>query len=113
ATPENEMAITAALAALGAQPGDVLKTLITHHHWDHIAQAAVWQRELGTPLYLGREEHHSVAAFAASRRPFTVQIEQLLRAGAPELATAVAAAPWEPYEQGIEVGPADVWLFDG
>ncbi|MDX6233744.1 MAG: hypothetical protein QOH68_2816 [Nocardioidaceae bacterium] len=113
ATPENEKTLTAALASLGVEPGDVEKTLVTHHHWDHIAQAAVWQREHGIPLHLGREEHHSLDAFAATGEPYGTQLDQVRRAGAPEIAAAMAELPWEPYEEGIEVGAADVWLTDG
>ncbi len=112
-TPESEAALHAALEDLGASLGDVGRCLITHHHWDHIALAARWQRDHGTPFLLGREERLSLEAFARTGRPYAEQMAQLRRAGAPEIATAVEAVAWEPYEAGIEVGAADTWLVDG
>lgn len=111
-TPESEAALRAGLRTLDVEPGDVTKMLVTHAHWDHVGQAAVWQRELGIPLHMGREEHHGIDTFAAGRKGYGPQIEQVGRAGAPELGAAVAALPWEPYEEGIKVTGADVWLDD-
>jgi glyoxylase-like metal-dependent hydrolase (beta-lactamase superfamily II) len=110
ATPDNEAALTAALRALGFQPADVGAILVTHSHWDHYTQAIRWQQKYDIPVHLGREEHHSIDAYAGDGEPYPFQIAQLRRAGAADIAAQVEVLPWEPYEVGMPFGPPDVWL---
>jgi glyoxylase-like metal-dependent hydrolase (beta-lactamase superfamily II) len=113
ASPETELALTTALAGLGAQTRDVTKTVVTHHHWDHVTQASAWQRDLGIPLLLGREEHHSLDMFALTRDPYLVQANSLRRAGASEIADALKDLPPQPYDADVYLTEADRWLEDG
>ena len=111
-SPESENMLIAALYALGFSVGDVERILVTHLHWDHYAQALRWQRQLGTCVYLGHEEHHAIAAVEQAQSPYSDQVALLRTAGAHALADDVQYLELQPYERDITLGPPDVWLHD-
>ena len=113
ASPESEDMLIAALYSVGYSVGDVERILVTHIHWDHYSQALRWQRQLGTCVYLGREEHHAITAVEQAQGPYSDQVALLHTAGAPALADDVQCVELEPYELDISAGPPDVWLDDG
>ncbi|MCV7226493.1 MBL fold metallo-hydrolase [Mycolicibacterium komossense] len=109
----SETVLVEALARLGFAPHDVARVVVTHHHWDHYSRAIDWQRRYGTTVMIGREERHSIEAFDERTCTYPVQAQQLIAAGATELAETIAAFPLETYERNVPYGPADVWLEDG
>jgi glyoxylase-like metal-dependent hydrolase (beta-lactamase superfamily II) len=109
----SEIVLTQALSGLGFAPQDVVRFVVTHHHWDHFSRAIDWQRRYGTAVMIGREEHHSIEAFDERTGAYPVQARLLLAAGATELSKSIAALPLATYERSIPMGPADVWLQDG
>jgi glyoxylase-like metal-dependent hydrolase (beta-lactamase superfamily II) len=112
-TPEGEAALLVALAALGAERGDVRRTLVTHAHPDHFTLAVEWQADYGIPIHLGAPERPSVEAFEGTQFRFPRQAELLVLAGDRALASQVAALPLRPYEQTMRFAPAAVWLKPG
>ncbi|ORB19700.1 MBL fold metallo-hydrolase [Mycolicibacterium moriokaense] len=113
ASAESEATLINGLAALGYTPSDVRGILVTHAHWDHYTQAVKWRDQLGVELMLGSEERHSIAGFDPLEGVHPTQVPMLVRAGAPELAAAVAALQWEPYERDMPFTAPDRWLQDG
>lgn len=112
-THEGEAALLAALASLGAERGDVRRTLVTHAHPDHFTLAVEWQADYGIPIHLGTPERPSVEAFKGTKFRFPRQAELLVLAGDRALADRVATLPLRPYEQGMRFAPAAVWLEPG
>ncbi|MEU7812824.1 MBL fold metallo-hydrolase [Pseudonocardia sp. NPDC049154] len=106
--------LEAGLRALGHGLADVAAILVTHSHHDHYTQALVVRRDHGTRVLLGRGEQHSVEAMKRRQEVGGPQSDQLVVAGAPELAAEMAVwskegdladnAPW---------GEPDIWLDDG
>ncbi|BBY66116.1 MBL fold metallo-hydrolase [Mycolicibacterium helvum] len=114
AYPPGETALTDALHALGFGLGDVRRIVATHQHWDHYSLGVRWRDRHGIELMLGREERHSIAAFA--QQPDEVhpnQIGALVRAGAAQVAGEITALEWEAYELDVAFSPPDCWLDDG
>jgi len=113
AYPPSETALVQALDTLGFTVGDVRAIVATHQHWDHYSLGVKWRDQFGIELMLGREERHSIAAFI--QNPDVVhpyQIGKLIEAGAPNLASEIAALSWEPYERDVAFTPPDRWLDD-
>jgi glyoxylase-like metal-dependent hydrolase (beta-lactamase superfamily II) len=113
ASAESESILVAALRSLAYEPRDVRRILVTHAHWDHYTEAVKWQRELGAPVYLGREERYTVEAFDSVQGVYPNQVRLLRRAGAWELADAIERLELESYERDMPVGSPDVWLDGG
>ncbi|MBB3604750.1 glyoxylase-like metal-dependent hydrolase (beta-lactamase superfamily II) [Mycolicibacterium sp. BK556] len=114
AYPPAETALLKALDRLGFAVGDVRRIVATHQHWDHYSLGVQWRDRYGIELMLGHEEHHSITAFA--RQPDEVhpgQVEMLIRAGAPQVATEIKALDWQEYERNVAFSPPDRWLTDG
>jgi glyoxylase-like metal-dependent hydrolase (beta-lactamase superfamily II) len=63
ADERSEQLSLSSLRQLGYTPGDVLRILVTHAHWDHYSRAISWQRRYGAAVFLGRQEHHTIEAF--------------------------------------------------
>lgn len=105
--------LVAALADLGAGPGDVRRFLVTHIHRDHYTQAIALRREFGSRVALGRGEQPGLAEIRREGRDsFGVHRGRLLRAGAAELAASIEAARPEPRDLSAWEEP-DEWLDDG
>lgn len=111
-SPESEAALLRALAVLGAERGDVHRTLVTHAHPDHFTLAVAWQRDHGIPIHLGVDEAPSVLAFDQTSTRFPRQAELLERAGAPALAAIIRELPLEDYEAAMTFAVPQVWLSD-
>ncbi len=109
---ESEAVMLRALASLGAELGDVRRTLVTHGHPDHLTQAIAWQHSYGIPVHLGAQEAPSVIAFDPTTPRFPRQAELLERAGAPDLAAIIRDLPLEPHEAAMAYGAPDVWVDD-
>ncbi|MUL67881.1 MBL fold metallo-hydrolase [Mycobacterium sp. CBMA 234] len=109
----SETVLREALRSIGAGPSDVKQILVTHQHWDHYSLAVRWSGTYGAELMLGREERHSIEAFAATSGVHPTQVGMLIAAGAPRLAQAIGKLEWESYERGIAFTPPDRWLTDG
>ena len=109
----SETVLVEALAGLGFTPEDVTRIVVTHHHWDHYSRAIAWQRRYGTTVMIGRGERHSIEAFDERTGAYPEQAQLLVKAGATELARAIAGLPLEPFERNVPLGPPDVWLEDG
>ncbi|KRB80451.1 hypothetical protein ASE01_03005 [Nocardioides sp. Root190] len=112
-SPETERALLDGLDALGLAPGDISRTLTTHHHWDHYTQGLTWQRKHDIAVHLGRGDDHSIHAWRDLEGAFPRQVGLLQAAGARELAAEVAALPVEIHEQGMDFDLPAAWLDDG
>jgi glyoxylase-like metal-dependent hydrolase (beta-lactamase superfamily II) len=114
ASPENEAALSRALAVIGKSPESVDRILVTHAHWDHYTQALAWQERFGTDVYLGSGERPTVEALDdLTDGPYPEQVRLLRRAGALALARDVQALGLESYERDQPAGHPDVWLHGG
>jgi len=111
--PETAATLLEGLAELEIEPGDIARTLTTHHHWDHYTQAITWQREHDIPVFLGRGDAASIAAWDSLDGAFPRQVGLLRRAGAPEMAREVAAIPVEPHERAMDFEMPSGWIDDG
>src|SRR5215208_5464730 len=106
----SETVIVEALDRLGFAPEDVRRVVVTHAHWDHYSRAIGWQRRYGTTVMIGRHERHTIEAFDERTGAYPVQAQLLHKAGAIDLAEAIANFPLEPFERDVPFGPPDVWL---
>lgn len=113
AMPETERTVRDGLRELGHDLGDIAVCVATHHHWDHYTQAYRWRDTLGTELWIGREERHSITEFAGDTRRFPHHVALLTRCGAGELAQRVAEGTVAGHERDIPYGAPDRWLHDG
>lgn len=79
-------------AEASEEVGGVQAILATHMHRDHTGQVAYLHDRFGAPLYMSREEHHSLsAASASSAAERKGQMQDYLRAvGADGIAIAAA-----------------------
>lgn len=112
-SPETERALLDGLDALGLSPGDISRTLTTHHHWDHYTQGLTWQLKRDIPVHLGRGDDLSIHAWRDLEGAFPRQVDLLRAAGAAALADEVAALPVEIHEQGMDFDLPAAWLDDG
>jgi glyoxylase-like metal-dependent hydrolase (beta-lactamase superfamily II) len=100
-----------ALAALGADVGDVRRMLVTHAHRDHYTQAVALRRENGAPISLGAGERDVLELLVDPTRPNTGRwAEQLVAADAPVLARKLAGLLEETATQAQWWEQPDVWL---
>lgn len=113
ANEQSETALLAGLGTFGAQRSDVRRILVTHQHWDHYSLGVKWRDLYGIELQLGREERHSIEAYAPEEGVHPRQLPMLRAAGAEALAAQVAALEWEPYERDVAFTFPDRWLSDG
>lgn len=114
AVAEARAALDAALAQLGHMASDVVRILVTHVHRDHYTQAIYLRREFGTRVSLGAGERDAVEiSTQPGRTPLQVQLQQLRRHGAGELADRLAKTQGsrDPWRDGWE--KPDDWLTDG
>lgn len=112
-SPETERALLDGLDALGLSPGDISRTLTTHHHWDHYTQGLTWQLKHDVPVHLGRGDDLSIHAWRDLEGAFPRQVGLLRAAGAAALADEVGALPVEIHEQGMDFDLPAAWLDDG
>lgn len=111
-------ALSAGLAELGAQLGDVRRFLVTHVHRDHYTMAVALRREVGAQVALGEGERPTLDLLqGGDRRPLATQVHQLRRLGARELADGlekaveghtIDAADWESPDSWLTAGPVDL-----
>ena len=113
ADAESEALLVAGLHRLGCSPGDLLRILVTHAHWDHYTQAVKWQREFGVKTFLGRGERHTIEAFDTLTGVYPNQVRRLRRNGADDLADDVQRLELEPHERDMPFSAPDVWLDGG
>ncbi|MFE3056884.1 MBL fold metallo-hydrolase [Nocardia sp. NPDC059239] len=113
AGPTTEQAMTAALRVLGYRLDDVAVCLATHHHWDHYTQAYAWRSTIGSTLFVGAQERHSIADFDATSSRFPNHSTLLMRCGAPNLARRLSTRSAPAHEVGVPFGAPDGWLEHG
>lgn len=112
ATNESFDALTDGLRSLGFALSDIQQVLVTHLHYDHIAQAVRLREDYGVPFALGLGERDNVDAMV--QQPGLLQpvfVERVRDAGALELVTRL-----EPHFHagpGDLIAPPDDWLADG
>lgn len=105
-------AVDRGLEAAGAGIGDVVRMLITHHHYDHLGQATALRREGAKAYWLGEGERPSFTQLVTDPVPGRVrQMEDLRQHGAHALAElglprALAARP-------VDWDEPDRWTRDG
>lgn len=114
ALDEARRLLESGLAALGHDLGDIRAFLVTHLHRDHLSQAIVVRRLLGTRVYLGAGEKESIATF--EQRPWALPValmDTLRRNGAGSLVDEIEAAVGLQRREPSESGTPDVWLDGG
>lgn len=105
--------LVAALAELGAGPGDVRRFLVTHIHRDHYTQAVALRREFGSRVALGRGEQPGLDEIRREGHDsFDVHRARLLRAGADDLVATIEQGRPEPGDLSVWE-PPDEWIDDG
>ncbi len=111
ALEQSRAALSAGLALLGAELGDVRHFLITHVHRDHYTQAVELRRAFGSKVSLGLGEQAAITALlAGGRRPLEPQLIELRASGASELIGELAKLlPRHPGAGGDWEAP-DEWL---
>ncbi|MDI2029165.1 MBL fold metallo-hydrolase [Saccharopolyspora sp. TS4A08] len=83
ALEESREQLVAALAQIGAGPGDITRFLVTHAHRDHYTQALALRREYGSEVLLGEEERHTLdRLMSPEHRSMDSQLELLAEHGA-------------------------------
>ena len=111
-------ALTAGLALVGAELGDVRRVLVTHIHRDHFGQACAVREQSGATVVLGRGEQRSLEYILDDSRgdrraPW---IARLRRNGAAELVAELALAADHgqapTQDEGLWELP-DSWADDG
>lgn len=119
AMPETERAVRDGLRQLGHGLADIAVCVATHQHWDHYTQAYRWRDTLGSELWIGREERHTITEFSPDATRFPHHVALLTRCGAPELANRVAGGTIAEHEHehehecDVPYGAPDRWLHDG
>jgi glyoxylase-like metal-dependent hydrolase (beta-lactamase superfamily II) len=104
-------ALTAGLAALGAELGDVRHFLVTHVHRDHYTQAIELRRAFGSKVSLGLGEQAAITALlAGGGRPFEPQLAELRASGASALVERLAAMSGQRPGGGGRWEAPDEWL---
>lgn len=112
-SPETDHVLHAGLEELGLDHGDIARSLMTHHHWDHYTQGLTWQGRYGVPVHLGKGEDPSINAWQTLEGAFPRQVGLLKQAGAPDLAREIAAIPVEPWERDMDFSLPAHWIDDG
>ena len=79
-------ALERALDQIDHKLGDITRFLVTHVHRDHYTQAVVVRREVGAHVSLGLGDKPTLDLLRDVQLEFDPTIEQLLRAGADEVA---------------------------
>jgi glyoxylase-like metal-dependent hydrolase (beta-lactamase superfamily II) len=109
ALAESAAALGRSLDEIGRRIEDVREFLVTHVHRDHYTQAVAVRRLTGAQVALGEGEKTELDAIHALSRP--PNVTQLRRAGAFELAAAIAGRTIELDLADWEY--PDRWLSDG
>jgi len=94
-TDDSWAALGAALAEIGAEPGDVARVLVTHIHHDHYGQAPRLRSTSGATILLGAGEGRSLKVITdpvERARADEDRVTHLRLWGAAELVTAVEEA---------------------
>jgi len=78
--------LEAALDQIDRKLGDITRFLVTHVHRDHYTQAVVVRREVGAHVSLGLGDKPTLDLLRDVQLEFDPTVEQLLRAGAKEVA---------------------------
>nr|WP_271211824.1 MBL fold metallo-hydrolase [Rhodococcus wratislaviensis] len=111
--PDTEQAMTTAQGQLGYRLDDITVCLATHHHGDHYSQAFAWRTTLGSALFAGREERHSIDSFLTDVGRFPNHPPLLTRCGATRLAERIARNEVAGEGAGIAHGRPNCWLDSG
>ncbi|TSD92957.1 MBL fold metallo-hydrolase [Skermania sp. ID1734] len=110
---KSEQAMTDALSKLGYSLDDISTCLATHHHGDHYSQAYTWRAKLGSTLFAGREERHSISSIITDTGEFPNHGPLLTRCGAIDLAKRVASGDVSAAWADVDFGEPDGWLDHG
>lgn len=86
AVEASRAALERALDEIDFKIGDITRFLVTHVHRDHYTQAVVVRREVGAHVSLGLGDKPTLDLLRDVQLEFDPTIEQLLRAGANEVA---------------------------
>ncbi|MFZ2174893.1 MAG: MBL fold metallo-hydrolase [Rhodococcus sp. (in: high G+C Gram-positive bacteria)] len=113
ASASTERALSAALSDLGFTLADVEQIIVTHTHWDHYTQAIALRDAYGTPVLVGEQERHTIAAFEEIAGMHPGQVALLRTCGATDLADLIEATELEEHEKDVPFGEPDAWLEDG
>ena len=107
--------LTAALAEIGYELGDVRNFFVTHIHIDHYSLAIELRKSFRSLVFLGEEERANLDATRemvnGSRNRF-FGIDGLLRLGAKELVNELSAQDHHP-PAVVDWEDPDRWLTDG
>lgn len=107
---DTEKSLNTALTEAGSSMDEVSTMLVTHSHWDHYTQAYALHRERRTTLLLGRNEQHSIRAWAELDGAFPNQVGLLDGAGADEHARRLEATPVADTEKHTAYGHPTQYL---
>ncbi|HEY6277884.1 MAG TPA: MBL fold metallo-hydrolase [Streptosporangiaceae bacterium] len=111
ALAESRAALSAALAGLGCELGDIRHFLVTHVHRDHYTQAVALRREFGSKVSLGAGEAEAIRVLlAGGTRPLEPQIRQLRASGAEAVLERLRAARAVPSARAPGWEAPDEWL---
>jgi glyoxylase-like metal-dependent hydrolase (beta-lactamase superfamily II) len=111
ALAQSRQALSAALAALGCELGDVRHFLVTHLHRDHYTQAVELRRIFGSRVSLGAGESPAIdVLLAGGTGPFGPQVKQLLASGAQVVLKRLAALNMAPPGDPAGWEAPDEWL---
>ncbi len=111
ALAESRRALSAALAILGCELGDVRHFLVTHIHRDHYTQAVELRRMFGSKVSLGAGEREAVEVIlAGGTGPFEPQLSQLLASGAEVVLQRLRALRIGPPAGHADWEAPDEWL---
>lgn len=110
---EGLSALRSGLTEIGRSLDEISDVIVTHAHHDHYTQALDLRARFGSAVALGRGERASVTALADLAAHPAPQPEMLRRAGAPQLANAMASAVVAGFdEEAVPWGTPDRWLDD-
>ncbi len=112
--------LAASLGSVGFGLGDVDEYLVTHLHRDHYTQAIALRRAHGTPVAVGEGEKACLRVVQSwiddptlGTSPANPTYQQLLVAGAPDLARFVIRPRGDDAIDTVNWEDPDRWLSDG
>ncbi len=112
AQPEAEERLSAGLATIGAEAGDVLRVLVTHIHRDHYTLAVALRQKYGTQVALGVGERPSMRLVQAGAGG-EGSLDRLRACGEPELADQLERHRRTDPDDLVLWSSPDVWLGEG
>ena len=115
AIAEGATRLATALGALGCEPADIGRILVTHAHRDHYTQAVALRAAHGTRVGLGQGERETLKVLRAPSRPaYGNRLALLRRCGAGALVDRLLPGFGGGGEPNVELwAEPDDWLEEG